>query len=128
MALTVTQSVGSGGTRSIQFSGAPAVGVNELLAAQGAGLSINVLAFSILSNGGDNAVYPATGSTGRMGTSGSATTINASGPAVGIVKNHCPGGWFEGDPNEALNIYASTTEKISGVFVVQVLNANNIPV
>ena len=121
MALTVSVSGGENGAQCISFHGTPAVGANEILAAQGAGKSIRVYSYSICGAGADNVVYPATGSTGRFGGSGAAMTVNLAGPAGGVVKNFSDMGWFTGAANEALNIYASTTTAIFGEFVVKVL-------
>lgn len=132
MALTVSVSGGENGVQCISFFGTPTVGANAILAAQGAGKSIRAYSYSICGAGADNIVYPATGSTGRFGGSGAAMTVNAAGPAGGVVKNHNANGWFTSAVNEALNIYASTAEAIFGEFVVkvieQVLNQNGIPV
>lgn len=120
MALTLVTSGGEGFVH-LEFSGAPAASDNTLVAAAGAGKSICVFAFTIIAAGTDNAVYFKTGTTTHFGASGAAMTLNAAGPAGGVIKQFSPVGHFTGGANELLALTASTTQPLFGSVTYKVL-------
>lgn len=113
MALTKNVSGGENGVINISFFGTPTASDNEIVAAV-TGKSMRVYAFGLFGAGVDNAVYWKTGSTTHFGGSSARMTLNAAGPAGGVVMSHNRDGWFTGLVSESIALTASTTEAIWG--------------
>jgi len=103
----------NGTTRTVfrSFADATASGDTEVVAAQGAGIRIRVLAYSFVSDASVTAKF-------RSATSSisSGKPVSANG---GVVAAEAPHGWFQTSANQALNINLSGTANV-GVDVIWV--------
>lgn len=115
MALTVTSSDG----KRLSFR-TDVIGDNTLLAAQGVGRRIVVRSATIIGVGGDVSVYFKTGSTSHLGGSDLKSTLNAEGPAGGLVLQRNEDGWFAGGDNESLVLNLSAAAGVMGFITYDV--------
>ena len=118
---TTGQILSGSTTRIVQYVNAQvSSGSTQLVAPQGAGLKIRVLAAHVMNTTSNGAMFRwlSTGSAGVVNNLSGYIPLAVSG---GFVLPHNPHGWFETQPNEGLNASLNSAGGSSGLNINWVL-------